>query len=134
VELEIKMNYVLGFCFNNELTMVVLIRKTHPDWQAGKLNGVGGLVELGESPIEAMIREFKEETGVITNREDWYNFANKTWPDGSLTCFSCIDSWLFEKVKTTTEEVVGTFKIDQLLECQMVRDTYSLIQNVLRMK
>lgn len=53
--------YCLGFFFSRECDRVVLIQKTHPKWQAGKLNGIGGHIEEGEEPIEAMIREFQEE-------------------------------------------------------------------------
>ena len=56
--------YVVGFLFNPDMTEVVLIKKNRPDWQKGLLNGVGGKIESGEDPITAMIREFKEETGV----------------------------------------------------------------------
>lgn len=54
--------YVVGIAYD-EHKNVVLIRKTHPEWQAGKLNGVGGKVEPGETPFDAMVREFEEETG-----------------------------------------------------------------------
>ena len=56
--------YVVGFLFNPDMTEVVLIKKNRPDWQKGLLNGVGGKIESGEDPITAMIREFKEETGI----------------------------------------------------------------------
>ena len=50
--------------FTPDLDNVVLIRKSRPEWQAGRLNGVGGKVEEGEDPYQAMRREFWEETGV----------------------------------------------------------------------
>lgn len=56
--------YVCGFMFNQEKTQVVLIRKLRPEWQKGKLNGVGGHIEDGEKPEEAMSREFEEEAGI----------------------------------------------------------------------
>lgn len=55
--------YVLGFLVDKKFQRVLLIRKTHPAWQAGKLNGLGGHIEECESPIMAMHREFREETG-----------------------------------------------------------------------
>lgn len=56
--------FVCGFCFDQERDRVVLIQKAQPDWQAGRLNGVGGKVESGESVAQAMTREFEEEAGV----------------------------------------------------------------------
>lgn len=61
--IRLAKQYVLGFCFGPLLTTVVLIRKTRPAWQEGRLNGVGGRVEEGETPAEAMAREFREEAG-----------------------------------------------------------------------
>jgi 8-oxo-dGTP diphosphatase len=55
--------YVAGFLFDDKRELVALIRKARPAWQAGKLNGVGGHIEDGESPEAAMTREFQEETG-----------------------------------------------------------------------
>lgn len=55
--------YVAGFLFSTDRQRVVLIRKNRPSWQAGKLNGVGGHIEFGETPEMAMEREFSEEVG-----------------------------------------------------------------------
>lgn len=88
------MNYVCGFMMTWDLQQFLLIRKTHPEWQAGKLNGIGGKIEkkhhviateqessksdagywLMETPQEAMIREFHEETGMTTKRDRWHCF------------------------------------------------------------
>lgn len=93
------MNYVCGFMCSYDLTKFLLIRKTHPEWQKGKLNGIGGKIEkkeqltsggatdtwLMETPFEAMIREFHEETGITIKRERWYCFHIEEFeigPDG----------------------------------------------------
>ena len=67
--------YVAGFLFRSGGTEVALIRKTHPEWQKGKRNGIGGKVEAGETPLQAMRREFLEEAGADV--ADWRQFA--TW-------------------------------------------------------
>ncbi len=54
---------------------VALITKNSPSWQANKLNGIGGKIESGETPSEAMAREFEEETGVITSPNEWVKFV-----------------------------------------------------------
>lgn len=66
--------YVLGFCFDAKLVTVLLIRKTRPEWQASKLNGVGGKIKVGETPLQVMEREFREETGCDVEL-DWRQFG-----------------------------------------------------------
>lgn len=61
--------YSTGFMFDG--TRVALILKKRPNWQQGRMNGVGGHIEAGETPAEAMAREFEEETGFKTLPEDW---------------------------------------------------------------
>lgn len=62
-------SYVTGFMFDNYKQHVALVTKNKPAWQAGHLNGIGGKIEPGETPLQAMIREFEEETGV--NHRIW---------------------------------------------------------------
>lgn len=57
-------HYVVGFAFDLEKRRVVLIEKKRPAWQKGRFNGVGGKIEKGEAPFDAMVREFKEEAGI----------------------------------------------------------------------
>lgn len=64
-------NYVVGFAFNFDYSEVLLIEKLKPEWQKGKRNGIGGKIEFGESQVQAMVREFREETGVETIEDNW---------------------------------------------------------------
>ena len=57
--------YVVGIIGSG--TQCLFVSKQRPDWQVGKLNGVGGKVEDDESPIDAIERECFEECGLITN-------------------------------------------------------------------
>lgn len=47
---------------------VLLVQKSHPDWQAGRWNGVGGKQEDGETAEQCAIREFQEETGILLDQ------------------------------------------------------------------
>lgn len=103
--------YVVGFYFV-EQNNVVLIRKNKPEWQLGKLNGVGGRVEVNESPVEAQVREFREEAGKQTIESDWRFFA-------ALCCSDCIINFFsahgeFTGVHTTTDERIEFINISEL--------------------
>lgn len=65
--------YVVGFLFNRVQPEVVLVRKARPEWQRGRLNGVGGKIEAFDAtPLDAMVREFEEETGRRVTEWDRY--------------------------------------------------------------
>ena len=66
---------VAGFMFSPGRDRVALVSKLKPDWQAGKLNGIGGKCNVGETPHESMVREFREETGIATCAADWRLFC-----------------------------------------------------------
>lgn len=72
--MDTMIEYCLGFAFDNSLQYVVLIKKQRPEWQKGLLNGVGGKVEEGEEPYDAMTREFDEETGLYY--DNWRPFGH----------------------------------------------------------
>ncbi len=78
--------YVVGF-LQDAGRQVLLLRKNRPAWQAGHLNGVGGKVEPGERPHEAMAREFHEETRCPWPIV-WRLFARLIFPAAIVHCFS----------------------------------------------
>lgn len=65
--------YVVGFMFDRTKTNVLLLHKLRPKWQSGRINGVGGRIEAGESALTAMRREFVEEVGIAY--ENWHEFC-----------------------------------------------------------
>lgn len=64
---------VCGFILNKSRTNVLLILKDGKtvSQHKGKWNGIGGKIEVGESPEEAMSRECLEETGLEIVPEVW---------------------------------------------------------------
>lgn len=63
--------YCLGFAFSKDKRNVLLIQKTHPEYMAGKWNGIGGKYKFMEDPVKGMVREFQEETTILTTEEQW---------------------------------------------------------------
>lgn len=62
------MRAVVGsVCYVRRGEKILLLHRNHPPFE-GKWDGLGGLVEYGESPEEAAIREVFEESGLtVTN-------------------------------------------------------------------
>ncbi len=52
--------------FVRQRDQVLLIRKKRGHG-AGKINGPGGKIELGETPLQGAIRETEEETGIVVH-------------------------------------------------------------------
>lgn len=96
--------YVLGFIFNSEGYMVQLIRKNRPEWQAGRLNGIGGKIEPNENPLEAMVRECREEAGVTIN--EWDLFTVMEGGDFKVWVFRAFDDVAFKAVRSKTDEII----------------------------
>ncbi len=99
--------YVLGFLFNKVFDLrdksVILIQKNKPSFMAGKLNGVGGHVEPGESATYAMTREFKEEAGV--ENISWHSFGTLTvGNDARIFLYSATNEMAFWAADTSTDE------------------------------
>ncbi len=110
-------NYVAGFLINDRSGMVALVRKLRPHWQAGKLNAIGGHIEEGETALEAMIREFREETGAeVTN---WRPFAVLNLPNAKA-CVHFFEARGHAGISTKTDETVDWYEIREVIRAPNV--------------
>ncbi|MEM2216987.1 MAG: 8-oxo-dGTP diphosphatase [Thermofilaceae archaeon] len=119
-------------CFLEKNGKVLLIRKK-VGFGKGKLNGVGGRIEVGESPVEAAIREGVEEVSVkILELE----------PAGKLEFYSTNDNpdWVvyiyrskkFEGEPKPSEEAEPQwYDIESLPYCEMWEDDRVWLPQVL---
>lgn len=100
--------YVVGLVFD-ETERVMLIEKKRPNWQKGLLNGVGGEIKTNETPIDAMIRECKEESGLCI--DTWHLYDKVTFDNGiELNYFCCLVKKEFlDTAKTLTDENIFIF-------------------------
>ena len=106
------MNYVAGFMFSADKKHVALIKKGKPDWQKGKLNGIGGKIEEGEFAYEAMTREFKEETGVETDYDQWRHFLTMNGSGWQVMFFCAVGD--LEELETQEEEPVVVIEVSSV--------------------
>lgn len=114
--------YVVGFLFDPHLERVLCIRKLRPAWQAGKLNGIGGHIEPGETALEAMEREASEEAGLGAHIA-WNTFAEMHGFDDLEHPFS-VTFLAAYKTKMGTPTTFGPFesRTDEQLEVWWVAD------------
>lgn len=103
--------YVVGFAID-DLDRVALIRKNRPDFQAGLFNGIGGHVEVGETPAGAMVREFVEETGVYLT--GWTHHTCFEFPAGAVWVFGArVAAATLDAVATMTDEPVFVHPVSE---------------------
>lgn len=105
--------YVLCFLYDKQIKHVALIRKNKPQWQAGKLNGIGGKVELWESIEEAAPREFLEETGVDIPQKQWRHFLTFSGVGYAVNTFVAFDDKIFD-CKTMEAEKIEVVEIQNI--------------------
>lgn len=113
-------SYVVGFLFSKGANSVALVNKLKPIYMKGMLNGIGGKINPWESKLNAMKREFKEETGVTTIDTDWTQFCQYSIrrADGSeyqLAFFYCYNDEHLHNVKTMEEEKIGVYEVEDVL-------------------
>ena len=122
------MEAVCGFYFSDDRTQVVLIRKNRPAWQAGMINGVGGKTESGETPLDAMIREFHEETGVLV--KDWDHYCTHTDRGHSFKIWffrAFAQAGHLSECRSMTDEQVLSFSVDSLYKLPVIPNLRWLI-------
>lgn len=107
--------YVIGFLFSPSLDRVILIRKKRPEWQAEKWNAPGGKVETGESFIEAVAREFHEETGLLFPLTEWHHFATTHPNKNSIIQTFYTVSESYNDVDTLTDEAVRCWPVAEVM-------------------
>jgi 8-oxo-dGTP diphosphatase len=102
--------YVVGFRIDPNKGRVVLVRKEKPAWQRGFLNGVGGKIEEGETPEQAISREFWEEAGVEVT--DWEKTIVLTGEKFQVSFFRSFGD--VESVRAMTDEKIVVHHIGDL--------------------
>lgn len=113
-------SYALGFAFDETLRHVVLLQKAKPEWAAGMWNGLGGKVEHGETPLQAMEREFEEECGVLIPQDNWLTLGAFQRPGWFVQCFVARTNAIFQASTVEAEKItiypVHEFMANTILE------------------
>ena len=120
------MEYVAGFLFDTDRNNVVVIEKQKPVYQRWKLNGVGGKIEPGETPYQAIVREFKEEAGV--HFTEWELFCEYNWKtDYKIYYYRAFNTPVYQQAKTIEEEEIMKIRVDALSHYNRMKNLDFLI-------
>lgn len=106
--------YTLGFIFDHTKTSVLLIHKNRPDWQKGKVNGIGGHIEKGEEPIDSFIREVREETGAELNPTHVHLVGYIQSPESLVYVYTTLYAGKKEAAASGTDEKIAWFATTEL--------------------
>jgi 8-oxo-dGTP pyrophosphatase MutT (NUDIX family) len=93
-----KQAYTLGFGigpFQDDIQTIMVRKRASSEVPAsvrGMLNAPGGHVEPNEMPVEGMIREYEEETGLYVAVQRWHQFATVFGNNYRLHCFRAVIS------------------------------------------
>lgn len=106
--------YTVAFIFNPTLEKILLIHKLRPDWQVGKLNGIGGKFKKGEHSLACVIREVKEEASLSTKKEKWVHLGNIGSDMWKVDFFTYIYEGDLSDAKSGRDEQVEWFDVKNL--------------------
>lgn len=118
--------YVAGFLFTPSQEQVVLVSKNRSDGQVGVLGGVGGKIESGELPRQAMSREFEAETGIKISEKEWRALARLEGFNFQVYFFFSVSEKALE-VKSKESEQVALYPVDQVFHLPLIANLRWLI-------
>lgn len=113
-------HYCVGFLFDSRFQRVLLVEKRgrRESWQKGLYNGIGGLVQFGESSRAAMLRKGSAEAGLeLPVAYEWTNFACLRFDNQTqLDVFHASNDVLINRAHTKADENIDVFPVHRLPE------------------
>ena len=103
-----------GAGFTPQFDQVLLVHKNRPEWQAGRLNGLGGKLEPGETPVDCVAREIWEESGLTIPVSDWTEIGAMRGEGWEVLVFAAVYSGDSVDATAQTDEQIGWYPIQQL--------------------
>ncbi|MCG2614878.1 NUDIX hydrolase [Terrimonas sp. NA20] len=123
--------YTIGAVFTPDLNKVLLIKKTKPEDQAGRLNMPGGKIEPGEGSLSCVVREITEEAGIHTDPNKWI-YAGRIENAGGgmfyVDIWTIVIPWnIAGNIESMTEEKVGWYNVWSLPAYQCLPNIHWLV-------
>ena len=106
--------YTVGYIFTSNYGKVLLMTKNRPDWQVGKLNGIGGKIEAGESDLAAMVRECHEESALVIPEDQWTTICVMSGSDWEVIFLAALWPGSKSDAQSVTDEPVAWYETNNL--------------------
>ncbi len=124
------MEYTVGFIFTPTFDRVLLVHKNRPDWQVGKLNGIGGKFEEGETTVECIVREVQEESGLHTSKDQWRYIAREVFEINIVHFLATVYEGDVSDARTMTDEPIEWVSLDPLPDIVIPNLRYLLLLSI----
>ena len=118
-------SYQYTLCFIKRADEILLLNRNKHPW-IGRWTGVGGRLEKGESPVECILREVLEETGITLS--EVCDCGVVTWKvDGSplggmhIYLADVADDFIYNTPRSMEEGIVDWKKIDWIMHLKKHR-------------
>lgn len=126
--------YSMGFAVSLDGEHVLLLEKGRPAFLKGQWIGVGGHIEEGETPLQAMVREAKEEADLDVNDWTYLDVVGQSETPGAPQNSALIHMFVvrtdLSSAQALTEERIAVFSWDQLDQLPLAQSTRLIIEQV----
>ena len=109
-----EQKYTVSFIFNSNYSKVLLVHKLSPEWQKGRVNGVGGKYEQGETAAQCVARETEEETALVIPEKEWVYIGTIEQPQGDVGILAAQYAGPESDAKQSAHETIEWFPVDEL--------------------
>lgn len=109
-------SYTVAFIFNQDKTQWLCLHPKRPEWQVGFINGPGGKIEEGETPVQCMSREIEEECGLRIPEDQWQEVAVEKSTKSTVYFFAAVYFGELEDVQQKTDEALAWVSVDPLAD------------------
>ena len=121
----------ISFIVRQSEILLIKLPKDHPGW-AGRYNGVGGHVEIGEDPLSAARREVLEETGLTVSGQNLVGVVTvDTGHSPGIGLFVFVGEAIEADLEASSEGIPAWLPLDGLAGFQLVDDLEFLIPQAL---
>lgn len=126
--------YSMGFAVSLDGTQVVLLEKGRPAFLKGQWIGVGGHIEEGETPLQAMVREAKEEADLDVADWTYLDVVGQSETPGAPKNSALIHMFVartdISRAQALTEERIAVFTWNELDNLPLAQSTRLIIDQV----